>query len=104
MNTDERGSLQRSAPRRKRELIWQFLFQKPDQGARGGTVLVFSTVPAGVQRVNYGRRKISKMAPFESETTNRLPLGPVLMSVPTPKFRPNSKLSLSVISCLAALS
>ncbi len=39
MNTDERGSLHRSAPRRKRELIWQFLFQKPDQAAIGGTVV-----------------------------------------------------------------
>src|SRR6185503_14113188 len=44
--------------------------------------------------------KISYTAPFVSETTKTFPLGPVWMSVPTPKFRPISRLSLSVISHL----
>ena len=49
-------------------------------------------------------REIRYTAPFEIETTYRLPSGPVSMSVPTPKFVPKSRLSLSVMSCFALLS
>ena len=40
----------------------------------------------------------------QRDDVDRLPLGPVWTSVPTPKFRPISRLSLSVISHLCRLS
>jgi hypothetical protein len=42
------------------------------------------------------RLLISYTAPFDRDTTNRLPSGPVWMSVPTPKPAPNCRLSLSL--------
>src|SRR4029453_10039782 len=46
------------------------------------------------------RRSISWIAPCDRDTTNRLPFGPVSMSVTIPKFVPMSRLSLSVMSNL----